>query len=304
MNRRTLLASLAALSAAPVAALADPVAPSPSPQPIATPAVLPPGKMILHPFASAPFPHASRANGHDYQGKHYSAETTYSDSTVGIYVPTGYRPGAHVDLIVHFHGWNNSVANVMSYYNLPWQVENSGRNAILVVPQGPVNAPDSGDGKIELDDHGFARFVGDVAAYLQTVGITSSASIGKIVVTAHSGGYGAVGGLLTRGGMNDSITDVLLFDALYGYFDAFTNWTIAKPGRHFLSLYTAYTAVDNATVMAMMQAPQPNIVMLNGATMTLAQLQTRAPTFIVTDVAHDSLPQKWYELFLKTTALR
>jgi hypothetical protein len=298
MNRRTLLATLASLPALPAAVLADPM----SVPPIAP---LPAGQTTLRPFASAPFPHPSRAAGHDYQGKHYSASASYSDSTVGIYVPSYYRPAETVDLVVHFHGWNNDVPTVLSRYLLREQLEASRRNAILIVPQGPKDAPDSGDGKIELDDGAFARFVNDVAGYLHSAGVTTTASIGKIAVTAHSGGYGAVGGLLTRGGMNDAITDVILFDALYGDFDAFTNWVSPDPSRHFLSLYTAYTAVNNATVMAKMQKPQPNLVMLDGSTMTLAQLQTRAPTFVVTNVAHDDLMQKldWYELFLKTTAL-
>ncbi|HEY5258541.1 MAG TPA: hypothetical protein VIJ12_09215 [Candidatus Baltobacteraceae bacterium] len=295
MNRRTLLAALAALPALPAAVLADP---TPSPAPL-------PGRTILRPFDSAPFPHASRAGGHDYQGKHYDAATYYSDSTVGIYVPSYYRPGPAVDLIFHFHGWSNDVPTVFTRYQLREQLEASRRNAILIVPQGPKDAPDSGDGKIELDDGGFARLATDVAAYLQSSGITTTTSIGNVVVTAHSGGYGAVGGLLTRGGMNASITDVILFDALYAYFDAFANWVAPNPARHFLSLYTAYTATDNATVIAMMRKSRPDLVTLDGATMTLAQLQTRAPTFIATTVAHDELMQKldWYELFLKTTAL-
>jgi hypothetical protein len=40
--------------------------------------------------------------------------------------------------------------------------------------------------------------------------------------------------------------------------------------------------------------------------MTLARLDTRAPTFVLTtDVAHDELLQKfsWYSLFLQATAL-
>jgi hypothetical protein len=299
-NRSTFLGGLAAIAAAGPAVLARADAPAPSPSPAG-----PPGRTIMQPFATAPFPHASRANGHDYQGKHYDAATYYSDSTVGIYVPSYFRPGAKVDLIVHFHGWNNHVATVFTHYRLREQLEASGRNAILIVPQGPKDAPDSGDGKLELDTGGFARFIADVAAYLASSGITQSTSVGKIVLTAHSGGYGATGGILTRGGLNAQITDVLLFDALYGYFDAFTNWVAGGRSRHFISLYTTYTAVDNAHVMAKMQGPQPNLVVLDDSTLTLAHLQTREPTFIYSDVAHDDLLQKfnWFALFLQTTAL-
>ena len=58
--------------------------------------------------------------------------------------------------------------------------------------------------------------------------------------------------------------------------------------------------------MAKMQAARSNPNVLDAGSMTLAQLQTRAPTFAVTtDVVHDELMQKhdWYELFLKGTAL-
>lgn len=300
------LAAAAALGGSAGRTLAQSASPSPSPTPVPTPEPPLPGRTILRPFATAPFPDKSRANGHDYDGKHYDAATYYSDSTVGIYVPSYFRPGHATDLIVHFHGWDNHVSMVLQRYELREQLEASRLNAILVVPQGPKDAPDSGDGKIELDDDGFARFVASVLDYLHASKIVPGTALGKLVVTAHSGGYGAVGGLLTRGGLNDKITDVLLYDALYGYFDAFANWVRGNVSRHFLSLYTTYTAVDNATVMAMMQAPKPNLMVFDSHAMTLAQLQTRAPTFIYTDVAHDELLQQkhWFELFLKTTTLR
>lgn len=156
------------------------------------------GTGFLVPFASAPYPHASRAAGHLYQGKLYDAAAHYSDSTVAIYVPAGFRQCARVDLVVHFHGWNNNVRHVLERYRLREQLDASGCNAVLVVPQGPKDAPDSGDGKLELDEGAFARFVHDVAAWLHTQGVTQTDAIGKIVLTAHSGGYGGAGGVLTR----------------------------------------------------------------------------------------------------------
>jgi hypothetical protein len=57
--------------------------------------------------------------------------------------------------------------------------------------------------------------------------------------------------------------------------------------------------------MSLIQGPQPNIFVHTAHGMTLAQLQTRAPTFILTTVAHDELMQRynWFALFLRTTAL-
>jgi len=290
MNRRAALAAIAAAGAfAPALVRADAA-----------------GRTFAPSLPSAPFPHPSRANGHDYDKVHYSTEAAYSDSTVGIYVPANFRDGANIDAIVHFHGWHNHVDDVFRRYRLREQVEASGVGAILIVPQGPKDAPDSGDGKLELDRGGLARLLADVLAYLNAQRATKASAIGRVAITAHSGGYGGAGGSLLLGGV-DAITDVILFDAAYGYFDAFAGWADASPAHHFLSVFTADTSMGNATLMAEMQAAaHSDVRVFDADAMTLAQLQTRAPTFAETrTVAHDDLMQKfsWYELFLKATAL-
>ena len=236
----------------------------------------------------------------------YDAAGHYSDSTVALYVPPGYRKTDTVDFIVHFHGWNNDVQHVLERYRLREQLDASGRNAILVVPQGPKDAPDSGDGKLELDENGFTRFVNEIASWLRVNGEITSDRIGRIVLTAHSGGYGGAGGVLTRGGMNDAISDVILFDAAYAYYDAFANWTNAQPSHHLLSVFTDDTSTGNTAIMTMIQAAAPNIYVRSGDSLTAQQLATRAPTFILTTtIAHDDLltARNWYALFLQSTAL-
>lgn len=265
-----------------------------------------PGRTFLPSLATAPFPHASRAQGHAYDDKLYSAAEHYSDSTVGMYVPAGFRAGDATDFIVHFHGWNNHVSEVFRRYRLREQLEQSGRNAVLIVPQGPKDAPDSGDGKLELDPDGFARFMADVARFLHAQGVIPATTIGTIVLSSHSGGYGGVGGVLTRGGLNAQISDVLLFDSAYGYFDAMADWVKSDPRHHLLSLFTDDTSLGNAELMARLQGARAYQV-LDAATMTPAQLDTREATFVyTTSVIHDELLQRydWYALFLRTTALR
>lgn len=265
----------------------------------------PPGRTILRAFPSAPFPHPSRAAGHDYSGVHYGADR-YKDPTVGIFLPPGYRAGQAVDYIVHFHGWNNDVRNVFDRYRLREQLTQSGRNAILIVPQGPKDAPDSGDGRLELDANGLATFLSDVTAYLHGAALLPATQIGRVVLTAHSGGYGGAGGSLLRGGMDAHISDVILFDSAYGYYDAFASWAKASPERHLLSLFTGDTSTGNAALMGMLQAPKPNLYVYLARDMTLEKLRTRAATFVLTtDVPHDELMQKfdWYALFLQATAL-
>ncbi|MFN2528982.1 MAG: hypothetical protein ABR584_09740, partial [Candidatus Baltobacteraceae bacterium] len=112
--------------------------------------------------------------------------------------------------------------------------------------------------------------------------------------------------VLTRGGLNDHVTDVILFDSAYGYFDAIAAWAKGAPQNHLLSIFTDDTSTGNTALMGMLQAPSPNLYVRLAAAMTLEELQTRAPTFILTDVPHDELMQKfnWYELFLRATALK
>ena len=80
-----------------------------------------------------------------------------------------------------------------------------------------------------------------MVAYLNAQSVTSAKAVGKVVLTAHSGGYGGCGGSLAIGGV-DTITDVILFDSAYGYFDAFAAWANASASHHFLSLFTNDTA--------------------------------------------------------------
>jgi hypothetical protein len=286
--------------AASAAAAAAAVIPTPNEQ-------IQGGKTFIVPFATAPYPHPSRANGHTYQGKFYSEAAHYSNSNVGIFIPDRWTPAnGAIDSIVHFYGWNHDVRSTFSIYGIREQLLASGRNAILIVPEGPTDAPDSGDGKLELDPDGFKRFMADVARWLAQSQLSPTTQIGRIVLTAHSGGYGGAGGVLTRGGMNDSITDVILFDSAYGYYDAFAGWA-AAPGHHLLSIFTDDTSTGNTALMGRLQAPQPNLYVWLAEKMDSAKLQTRAPTFILTTtVAHDDLLQhdNWYSLFLQTTALQ
>ncbi len=237
----------------------------------------------------------------------YDATRHYSDSTVALYVPARFRRTGATDFVVHFHGWNNDVRRVLPRYRLREQLDASGRNAILIVPQGPKDAPDSGDGKLELDAGGFERFMGEIAAWLRSAGVVESTAIGNIVLTAHSGGYGGAGGVLTHGEMNDAISDVVLFDAAYGYYAAFASWTLATPAHHLLSVFTDDTSTGNTALMGMVQQPKPNLFVRLGDALTLEQLQTRLPTFVLTTaIAHDELltAKDWYALFLRATALK
>lgn len=182
----------------------------------------PHGRLIFAPFASAPFPHPDRANGHTYKGRHYPAKDHYSDNTVALFIPRGFRETGSVDFVIHFHGWNNTVSGTLTTFHLVEQLVASGKNAILVISEGPHRAPDSFGGKLE-DPGGWKNFIAEVVATLRARADFKNKDfdVGRIILSGHSGGYRVIAGILDRGGLPKNADEVWLFDALYGRTDSF-----------------------------------------------------------------------------------
>ena len=195
------------------------------------------GTMILTTSDHAMFPHEKRANGYTYQGKAYPADLHYSDRTVAIFVPKGFRARDATDLVFYFHGWRNDVDATLAQFKLAEQVAASGVNAILVLPEGPKNAPDSFGGKLE-ETGDFAGLVSDVLAALKARGVIESVKPGAIVLAGHSGAYRVMAFILTRGGLTENVREVYLFDALYGQTEKFAHWIDHSAGK-LIDIYTA-----------------------------------------------------------------
>src|SRR5207248_11339176 len=140
------------------------------------------------PFAHAPYPHASRDKGYQGRSKFYEKAGHYDDSTVGVFVPASFSPGDAVNYIVFFHGHMNRAADAIKQYKLLEQVAAAKVNAVLVVPQGPKDAADSGDGKLELDHNAMRDLLEEVTAFLQSEARVTTSNVGKVVLSAHSGG--------------------------------------------------------------------------------------------------------------------
>ncbi len=196
------------------------------------------GRLIVAAFTSAPFPYPARAEGHTYKGKLYPAAEHYADSTVAIFIPKGFREADRLDFVIHFHGWNNSVAGTLATFRLVEQLVTSGKNAVLVVPEGPRDAPDSFGGKLE-DPDGFRLFMDEVLATLRArAGFKQKEfTVGRIILSGHSGGYRVIAGILDRGGLPKNADEVWLFDALYSQTDSFLAWAERTHGR-LLNIYT------------------------------------------------------------------
>ena len=206
------------------------------------------GQLILHPFPHAPYPHESRKDGYKNQGEVFPYTGHYDDSTVGIFIPADYHPGDVVNYVVHFHGWHQHVSNLIPYYHLEQQMEQAKVNAILIVPQGPKEAADSGGGKLELDPGAFEKLMGEITNYLVAEGKIHTTSIGHITLSTHSGGYKVTASILDHGGLASHITDVCLLDSSYGNLEWFANWCAASPNHRLISFHTQHLNDANMEV--------------------------------------------------------
>ena len=265
------------------------------------------GRLIVTQFVSAPFPHPARAEGHMYKDKLYSAAEHYSDSTVAILIPKNFREGRSVDFVVHFHGWNNTVAGTLNTYKLAEQLVASGKNAVLVVPEGPHNAPDSFGGKLE-DAGGFKRFLDEVVATLKQRGVfkRKDFAVGRVMLSGHSGGYRVMSAIVDRGGMPSSVKEVWLFDALYAETDKFLAWFDREHGR-LLDIYTDHggTKDDSEAMMELLKKRGTTFYATGEKNVTEKGLRQNKLVFIHSDLPHDDVVAKRneFELFLKTSLL-
>lgn len=218
--------------------------------------IIPGGKWGIWRSSAAPFPHPDRANGFTRKdGAVYPFFPHYADSSIVVFVPDSLCESADgVNLIVHFHGHSNDNMSVLEQHLLPQALVDEHINAILVLPQGPYRARDSFCGKME-DPDGLKHLAGDVLATMQREKVINKPIVNKMVITAHSGGYHPAAFCVDRGGMNDHITHLFLFDAFYGNLEYFRNWLVSGNGiieaaytDHLLTEHTEFAAsLDSLT---------------------------------------------------------
>jgi hypothetical protein len=173
----------------------------------------------------------------------------HGDDTVIVFVPQRYRfrAGEGVPTLVHFHGHNSSAERAMVAHSLREQLVDSRQNAVLVVPQLALLAADSSCGRLALP-RGLSRLLGSALSTAARVGRTSlrdsrfpeRAELGRVCVSAHSGGYHAAACSLRAGGVN--VSETYLFDALYAEKEVFRDWVLERRGdpahsRHKLVSY-------------------------------------------------------------------
>ncbi|MFH1850907.1 MAG: hypothetical protein ABIA75_01040 [Candidatus Neomarinimicrobiota bacterium] len=260
------------------------------------------GRLAVVSMENAPYPDTSRAAGYTRQDEFYPPEIHYCDPSVALFVPAGFQAGQAVDLLFYFHGHGNNLHQALDQFRLREMVAASGRNVIMVFPQGPKDARDSGCGKLESAG-GFERLVAEVLDTLTATGIIAEDKIGTIILSGHSGAYKVIGRILHYGGLTAKISAVYLLDASYGQLDVFTDWVAGDKTVRLRSIFTDHLAPENVTIMKNLSRRGIKFTLLAEESVTAADLKQRVLFLHAANLTHNETVN-WLERFLAGSALR
>ena len=158
----------------------------------------------------------------------------YDDASVLLLVPPGCRTRlrdgrTELDLVIFFHGQFTRARTVFSDMRLGSQFIASERNAVLIVPQGPVNAADNNWGRLH-ETGGLRHLVDDILDSKPVAALLSGSKphAGRVILVGHSGAYQVLSFALANGGVR--IDEAWLFDGLFGQAHRFVDWLLSDPG--------------------------------------------------------------------------
>jgi hypothetical protein len=248
------------------------------------------------------------------------APTTAHPSAL-VYVPRNFDPTPPLSVIVFIHGFSNCVENVVrdaggectpdggtrAAYSLASQLEATGKNAVLVVPEIDYDAQTGNPGALGNSD-GFKAFLTETLADLSVpLHGATLADVGTVIVSSHSGGYQTAAAIASKGGV-PGVVEIDLLDSLYGNSADFDAWAMAvAPGKRFADVYTSGGGtLANSQAMATRAQPWvPAAELLDDRTTdTLSDAQyAHELIFKMSGLTHDGVPAYYFGKFVGTSVL-
>jgi len=264
------------------------------------------GTIKILKLKNALFPHPLRAAGHSYRDLNYPADIHYSDNSAAIFIPRGFQKSNKIDFVIHFHGWYNNIDSVMPQYKLIEQFSESNKNAILIIPQGPKNAPDSFGGRLEEKD-AFKDFIYEIIDSLSKAKFLDNPEPGNIILSGHSGAYRVISFILMRGGLINNIKEVYLFDGQYGQTEKYVYWIDNYEGK-FINIYTedGGTKAETEILLDDLSGWEMEHLKINENQLTDQDLLNNRLIFIYTALGHNDVihvNRNFYK-FLKSSILK
>jgi hypothetical protein len=260
------------------------------------------GETAFVPMKSAPFPHPSRDKGYTANKVTFPRDPHYSDSTVGLFIPRVYRRTPKTNVLLYLHGWSNNVRKAMDEFKLREQIVASGQNVILIFPEGPRDATDSGCGKLE-DKDGLKHLVEESLATLHAGGKIDREKIGNVLIAGHSGAYKGLACCADHGGLDAELAGVCLLDASYGNLDMFVNWVQKHPKGRFFSIFTDHLAPQNVYLFTRMQKADEHCTLKLDTDATDDLVAKSRTLFLHTETLEHDETVRWLERWLRTRKL-
>ncbi len=260
------------------------------------------GETAVIKMESAPFPHESRKDGFTRNGKTFPLDPHYVDSSVMLFIPKGFKPGESTDVLVYTHGHNNNITKAVDEFKLREQVVAAKKNVVLIFPEGPKDAGDSGIGKLE-DKDGLKNLVNESLKDLKADGKVPSTGLGKVVLAGHSGAYKGLGLCVKQGGLEDHITEAYLIDATYGQLEDFAAWAVRNKTGRMASIYTDHLKANNEQLMGMLKAKEIAHASMMDTAADDAALKANRVLFLHTTTLNHNQTVSWLEKFLRTSGL-
>lgn len=257
------------------------------------------GETAFVTMKSAPYPHPSRDNGFVYNKKTIPRDPHYIDSTVGLFIPRTFHRTPKTNVIVYLHGWSDNVRRAIGAFKLREQIVASGQNVILIFPEGPRDATDSGCGKLE-DKDGLKNLVEESLATLHAAGKINNEKIGHVLIAGHSGAYRGLACSADHGGLDAELTGVCLLDSTYGNLDMFVDWVKRHPKGHFFSIFTDHLAAQNVYLFTHMQKSGADTKLQIDTDATDDLVAHTPALFLHTEKLTHNETTRWFERWLKT----
>lgn len=260
------------------------------------------GQVAVFQMASAPFPHKSREDGFKINGKFFPREPHYTDNSVAIFIPSGYRPQKETDLLIYFHGHYGNVLGAMEEFKLREQVVAAGRNVIFVFPEGPKNAEDSGGGRLEEPD-ALKALVAEVLDTLVKTNRIPTRQLGRVLLAGHSGAYRVISFCLEHGGLENHVVAACLLDSSYARLNAFVDWAVRDSKHRLFSIFTDHLATENLTMMTQLRKKAVAYDLLEDDDATDENLRDQRLLFLYTRKLKHGQTVRWLQRWLKTVPL-
>lgn len=257
----------------------------------------------LHRFElnNALFPNSKRADGHNYNGKHYPKDIHYNDSTVLAFIPDYFSFEDDIDIVFYFHGWYNNVDSALVQFKLIEQFYSSKRNAVLIMPEGPKNAPDSFGGNLE-EAGSFKLLTDEIFTKLNET-YSRKLFFKNIVLAGHSGAYRVISYILLHGGLTENISEVYLYDGLYADLEKYSYWLVNYRGR-FINIFTpdGGTKSLSENLMLCLKAWSIPFAFIDSDNFTDKELMNERIIFIASKLNHNEVisSQEQFQRFLST----